>query len=65
MYRRDYWQVLHGNQFPPGLDLLLLDCAINQGPATAIKLLQRTLRIREDGLIGPETLRDAASNRWA
>ena len=60
LYRRDYWQVLHGDQLPSGLDLLMLDCAINQGPVTAIKLLQRALRIRDDGLIGPETLNAAA-----
>ena len=59
LYRRDYWQVLHGDQLPSGLDLLLLDCAINQGPVTAIKLLQRALRIRDDGRIGPETLNAA------
>ena len=59
LYRRDYWQLLHGDQLPPGLDLLLLDCAINQGPVTAIKLLQRALRIRDDGRIGPETLNAA------
>ena len=61
IYRRDYWQLLHGDQLPSGLDLLMLDCAINQGPVTAIKLLQRTLRIREDGLIGPETVNAAAA----
>ena len=60
LYRRDYWQVLHGDQLPSGLDLLMLDCAINQGPVTAIKLLQRTLRIQDDGIIGPETLSAAA-----
>ncbi|MCC7220894.1 MAG: hypothetical protein IT490_09220, partial [Candidatus Contendobacter sp.] len=32
---------------------------VNQGPVTAIKLLQRTLRIHDDGLIGPETLNAA------
>ena len=56
LYHRDYWQVLHGDQFPSGLDLLLLDCAINQGVTTAIKLLQQALQIRDDGLIGPQTL---------
>ncbi|MFZ4790826.1 MAG: glycoside hydrolase family 108 protein [Candidatus Competibacteraceae bacterium] len=55
IYHRDYWQLIHGDLLPPGLDLLLLDCAINQGPVTAAKLLQRALRIRDDGLIGPET----------
>ena len=61
LYRRDYWQPIHGDQLPSGLDLLMLDCAINQGPATAIKLLQRTLQIREDGIIGQETLNAAAT----
>lgn len=56
IYHRDYWQPIHGDQLPPGLDLLMLDCAVNQGPVTAAKLLQRTLRIHDDGIIGPETL---------
>jgi lysozyme family protein len=56
LYRRDYWEPMHGDQLPDGLDLLMLDCAINQGPITAIQLLQRVLRIRDDGLIGPKTL---------
>ena len=61
IYHRDYWQPIHGDQLPPGLDLLMLDCAVNQGPVTAIKLLQRALRIHDDGLIGPETLNAAAA----
>jgi lysozyme family protein len=56
LYRRDYWQVLHGDQLPSGLDLLVLDCAINQGLVTAIKLLQRALQIHDDGICGPITL---------
>jgi len=59
LYRRDYWQPIHGDRLPDGLDLLMLDCAINQGPVTAIKLLQRALRIQADGLIGPMTLNNA------
>ena len=60
LYRCDYWQPIHGDQLPPGLDLLVFDCAINQGPVTAIKLLQQVLQIRDDGLIGPKTLTAAA-----
>ena len=56
IYHRDYWQPIHGDQLPPGLDLLMLDCAINQGVVTAIQLLQQALRIQDDGLIGPKTL---------
>ncbi len=29
LYRRDYWNPLHGSQLPSGLDLLMLDCAVN------------------------------------
>lgn len=59
LYRHDYWLLIHGEDLPPGLDLLMLDSAINQGPVTAIKLLQSALKIRHDGLIGQETLNAA------
>ena len=56
LYHRDYWQPLHGDVLPAGLDVLMLDCAINQGVVTAIQLLQQALRIQDDGLLGPKTL---------
>ncbi|MBK8752351.1 MAG: peptidoglycan-binding protein [Candidatus Competibacteraceae bacterium] len=56
IYRRDYWIPIHGDELPYGLDLLMLDGAINQGVTTAVTLLQRALRIKDDGIIGPETL---------
>ena len=56
LYRRDYWQPIQGDSLPPGLDLLMLDCAVNQGVVTAIRLLQQSLQIRDDGLLGPKTL---------
>ena len=56
LYRRDYWNPIHGDELPSGLDLLMLDCAINQGVVTAIQLLQQALRIQDDGLLGPKTL---------
>ena len=59
LYRRDYWNPVHGDELPAGLDLLLLDCAINQGPATAIKLLQEALGVTVDGIPGPITLTSA------
>ena len=40
--------------------MLLLDCAINQGPVTAIKLLQAALDIHQDGIPGPMTQAIAA-----
>ena len=48
LYRRDYWNPIHGDELPSGLDLLMLDCAINQGVVTAIQLLQQAIRIQDD-----------------
>ncbi len=56
LYRRDYWNPIHGDELPSGLDLLMLDCAINQGVVTTIQLLQQAIRIQDDGLLGPKTL---------
>ncbi len=60
IYRRDYWNPIRGDELPSGLDLLMLDSAINQGVVTAINLLQQALHITDDGLLGPQTL--AAAN---
>ncbi len=60
LYRRDYWQPIQGDSLPPGLDLLMLDCAVNQGVVTAIRLLQAALKLKEDGVLGPVTQAAAA-----
>ncbi len=62
IYRRDYWNPIHGNQLPKGLDLLVFDCAVNQGVKTAIHLLQEATRVTMDGIIGEKTLA-AARNK--
>jgi lysozyme family protein len=59
LYRRDYWNPVHGDELPDGLDLLVLDSAINQGPATTIRLLQEALNLNQDGVLGPITLAHA------
>ena len=56
LYHRDYWNPIHGDELPSGLDLTLFDSAINQGPVTAIQLLQHALQIKADGRLGPITL---------
>lgn len=60
IYHRDYWTPIKGDQFPPGLDLILLDAAVNQGVITAIHLLQKTLKIHVDGEPGTITQSRAA-----
>ena len=61
IYQRDYWAPIQGEALPAGLDLLLLDHAVNAGPARAVRLLQHLVGVPEDGLMGPVTLAGVAS----
>jgi len=56
LYLRDYWKPIKGNALPPALALVLFDAAVNLGPAQAVKILQACLRVRQDGVMGPETV---------
>ncbi|TPW31457.1 N-acetylmuramidase [Martelella alba] len=64
IYRERYWNLVHGDRLPPGIDLVVFDGAVNSGPAQSVKWLQRSVndlrssssQIGVDGLIGPETL---------
>lgn len=56
IYQRDYWTPIHGDDLPRGLDLMLLDHAVNAGPARAVRLLQQLTGCPEDGRMGPITL---------
>jgi lysozyme family protein len=55
IYRRGYWDPVHGDDLPDGLDLVTFDTAVNSGPRRAVELLQRALKIPVDGLYGPGT----------
>lgn len=51
----DYWRDAHCAALPEPLDYFVFDCAVNSGPARAIKLLQAALHTDPDGLWGPAT----------
>ena len=59
IYRKDYWEAASCDKLPPSIALLIFDSAINQGVKTAIKLLQKSLGVKKDGIIGPKTLKAA------
>jgi lysozyme family protein len=59
IYRRFYWDAVHGDDLPAGLNHAVFDLAVNSGPARAARLLQRVLKVAEDGAIGPATLAGA------
>ena len=54
IYQREYWNPKF-DEVPKGVALVLFDCAVNQGQGTAVKVLQRTLKVGVDGKWGPET----------
>jgi len=54
--------VIKGDGLPTGVDLMVFDAAVNQGPKWAAKFLQRALGVKDDGIIGPQTLA-AAKNK--
>jgi lysozyme family protein len=54
IYRQNYW-LPHCPTLPPGFALIFFDDAVNQGSEEAIKILQTTLGIPEDGQWGPQT----------
>jgi lysozyme family protein len=56
IYRRDYWDAIRADEMPSAVAVAVFDMAVNAGVRTAIRLLQRVVRVTDDGLIGPVTL---------
>lgn len=61
IYAGSYWSAVKGDELPEHLQLPMLDAAVNMGPGSAIKALQRALYLSADGLLGPQTLKAAAT----
>ncbi len=56
IYRAQYWDAVKGDQLLRGLDYAVFDCAVNSGPARAVKILQKILKVKVDGVLGVLTL---------
>jgi lysozyme family protein len=56
IYRARYWNVVHGDDLPAGVDLMVFDAGVNVGPGRSARMLQAVVGAAEDGAIGPETL---------
>lgn len=55
-YKANYWDKVHGDQLPAGLDYAVFDFAVNAGVGRAAKFLQRAVGVADDGVIGPGTM---------
>lgn len=53
IYRRDFWERIHGEQLPDGVAYQLFDFAVNSGIGTAVRYLQRAVGVADDGHWGP------------
>jgi lysozyme family protein len=56
LYKKRYWDVVRGDELPSGVDLCVVDCAVNAGPGRAAQFLQQAVGVPVDGQIGPKTL---------
>lgn len=59
IYKRDFWDHIHGDELPFGAVFQVFDFAVKSGIRTAIKALQRAIGVVDDGTWGPAT-HDAA-----
>ena len=56
LYKRNYWDAIHGDAIPSGLDYCIFDCAINSGVGRAAKFIQEIVGVSADGAIGNNTV---------
>lgn len=61
IYKSKYWDAIHGDELPAGVDYAVFDYGVNSGIARAAMVLQRIVGTVDDGKIGPLTL--AATNK--
>lgn len=62
VYRSVQWQEIHGDQLPPAIACLMLNCDVNSGEPVAVHLLQQAVGVPVDGILGDGTVR--AVNTW-
>lgn len=55
-YKKMYWDKMHCDDLPKGLDYAAFDFAVNAGVGQSSKFIQRSVGAKDDGAIGPATL---------
>jgi lysozyme family protein len=56
IYRKGYWDAVRADEMPQEVRYAVFDAAVNSGPGQAIRWLQRAVNVKDDGVLGPQTL---------
>lgn len=56
IYKKNYWDLVKGDQLPAGVDWCAFDWAVNSGKSRPSKAIQRAVGATQDGAIGNQTL---------
>lgn len=59
IYKDRYWDAVQAEHLPADVRYAVFDAAVNSGVAQAAKWLQRACGVKDDGVIGPQTIRAA------
>lgn len=57
IYRRDFWDKVRADELPAEVRYAVFDGAVNSGVRQSVRWLQRAVGVKDDGVIGPVTLR--------
>jgi len=56
IYKQLYWDKIHGDDLPAGIDYAVFDSAVNMGVGRASKFIQEAVGVTADGVLGPASL---------
>lgn len=56
-----YWEAIHGGKLDKSVAWQLMDAAFHHGNLNAVKMLQRAIGVKDDGIIGNITLAAVAT----
>jgi lysozyme family protein len=61
IYKDKYWDAMQAEALPVDVRYIVFDGAVNSGVTQSAKWLQRACGVKDDGIVGPATIRAANS----
>jgi lysozyme family protein len=61
IYKDRYWDAMQAEALPADVRYIVFDGAVNSGITQSAKWLQRACGVKDDGIVGPATIRAANS----